>query len=579
MKSLMINYQKSVAEEFGRIAPVVEKYIQNSAVDASWKTIKSVYEGKLQDLQPQIMVYGIYNAGKSTLINALIRKQSASMGDYPVTDKVDFYEWNGYKIADTPGVGAPIEHENVTNEHLKKADVVLFVMSTQGSVEYAQNYVRMRDIVDAGKRVLVVLNDKQCYEEKELKYIKAKVVKNMEQLGLDSSQYRVVVVNGRDALEAIEEDDKELWEMSHIDMLEKYINVELKKAGSSVVLGNGLLTIENELKLMQSAISSTNNSDELRDVEEFLKEVRQQKSSLRSEMKSYININASRVSKMLPNQIWAVRNDESAVNTTVNQQMELLSNNIKKHFENEISDINDLIAGKAAELIEQLEVKCEAMQTGGLLLNRSSEVEITHREATLDLEKANEILTQAKEVYEAFKNARNGVGNGSCKNALGGLAVNAGTAQLVESGLAFAAKTVLPKAWAATVGTYIPYIGPIIMGLTLINSIFGGEASKSDLEAEAAKRNAIAEQQVEAEQQARMELQQNCEMMVDDYKEGLMAQVNEFITLAFSELEKKFTEKINDAENTSNNIDNDIAILSSVQNNFALLRTKASDIT
>ena len=59
-----------------------------------------------------------------------------------MTDRVDYYEWNGYMLADTPGVGAPIEHEDVTTEHLEKADVVIFVMSTNGSTERKQNYDR-----------------------------------------------------------------------------------------------------------------------------------------------------------------------------------------------------------------------------------------------------------------------------------------------------------------------------------------------------------------------------------------------------------------------------------------------------
>ena len=44
-------------------------------------------------------------------------------------------EWNGYTLADTPGVGAPMDHEKITDENLKKADIVLFVMSTTGSTE------------------------------------------------------------------------------------------------------------------------------------------------------------------------------------------------------------------------------------------------------------------------------------------------------------------------------------------------------------------------------------------------------------------------------------------------------------
>ena len=101
------------------------------------------------------MVYGIYNAGKSSIINEMIGADKAVVDDKPTTDKVTYYDFNGYRIADTPGVGAPIAHEKITQEHLKKADVVIFVMSSTGSHDKAQNYERIRDIYNSGKNARV----------------------------------------------------------------------------------------------------------------------------------------------------------------------------------------------------------------------------------------------------------------------------------------------------------------------------------------------------------------------------------------------------------------------------------------
>ena len=69
--------------------------------------------------QPRIMVYGYYNAGKSTLLNALMGEVKAEMADRPLTAKVDEYEWNGYTLLDTPGIDAPIEHEDIANSELQ----------------------------------------------------------------------------------------------------------------------------------------------------------------------------------------------------------------------------------------------------------------------------------------------------------------------------------------------------------------------------------------------------------------------------------------------------------------------------
>ena len=61
---------------------------------------------------------------------------------------------------------------------MKKADLVIFVMRTSGSNEKAENYARMKDIVDAGKKVIIVLNDKNGdlgQNDENIRVIKTKV--------------------------------------------------------------------------------------------------------------------------------------------------------------------------------------------------------------------------------------------------------------------------------------------------------------------------------------------------------------------------------------------------------------------
>lgn len=69
--------------------------------------------------KPKVMVYGIYNSGKSTLINALCKEEVAEMADRPMTDQITEYDRGDYVLVDSPGVDAPIQHELVTEEHIK----------------------------------------------------------------------------------------------------------------------------------------------------------------------------------------------------------------------------------------------------------------------------------------------------------------------------------------------------------------------------------------------------------------------------------------------------------------------------
>ena len=109
---------------------------------------------------PRIMVFGTYNAGKSTLINALVGAEVASVADHPETDSITSYPWRGFLLDDTPGIDAPIEHEQVTRKHLDTSDAVLFVLATDGTLEEQRSFDEIIGLVRAGKPIRVILNNK-----------------------------------------------------------------------------------------------------------------------------------------------------------------------------------------------------------------------------------------------------------------------------------------------------------------------------------------------------------------------------------------------------------------------------------
>ena len=89
----------------------------------------------------------MHPAAKSTLINALLKSEVAPVDDIPLTDRVTAYRWGSYNILDTPGVDAPIAHEDVTRAQMLKADVIIFVVDPLGVVEEAKTLEVLLDML------------------------------------------------------------------------------------------------------------------------------------------------------------------------------------------------------------------------------------------------------------------------------------------------------------------------------------------------------------------------------------------------------------------------------------------------
>ena len=113
--------------------------------------------GQIDERKVQVMLFGAYNAGKSTLINTLLGEERAVVGDIPTTDTVHRYDWDGHVLLDTPGINAPIKHEEVSTEQLKRANLILFVLRQED--QDAQNIIeRIFALLVQRRPLFIVLN-------------------------------------------------------------------------------------------------------------------------------------------------------------------------------------------------------------------------------------------------------------------------------------------------------------------------------------------------------------------------------------------------------------------------------------
>lgn len=112
---------------------------------------------RLEEQRIQVILFGAYNAGKSTLINAMLGEGVAQVGDVPTTDRVERHDWCGHVLLDTPGVNAPIAHERISAEQLRGADLVLFVVR-DGDQDVQDLFDRLFALLEAGRHLFVLLN-------------------------------------------------------------------------------------------------------------------------------------------------------------------------------------------------------------------------------------------------------------------------------------------------------------------------------------------------------------------------------------------------------------------------------------
>ena len=199
-------------------------------------TLEQTIDHKLANLQPSIMLYGIYNAGKSTLINALMGAEHAAVSDRPETAAIHRYDWHGYHIFDTPGVDAPAEHQQITEAHLTSVEVVLFVMSTNGAFDESSIYKRLAQVVLNQKHLIIVLNDKTGTDEQNkhaiLNKVNENLLKALKKNAELMSQIPVVFLNARTALKGRLENKKLLVQKSNITQLEAVIQQKMAQTSS-----------------------------------------------------------------------------------------------------------------------------------------------------------------------------------------------------------------------------------------------------------------------------------------------------------------------------------------------------------
>lgn len=243
---------ESIANEF--LGFVSSEFSQDICEECSAKIKENVFS--LLDFdKPKVMVYGIYNSGKSTLINALMKQEVAEMADRPMTDQISEFDHGDYILIDSPGVDAPIQHEEITTSFINKCHIILFVISSKGGFESKQNYEKMAELISLGIPFIIVLNERgyailpewtdeekkahRLEHEKVLRNIQYKIIENLIKITSNENitdDYEVHVLNAKKALTGIVKNKYTLYEASNVEKLESRIKKLVCDSGATKVV-------------------------------------------------------------------------------------------------------------------------------------------------------------------------------------------------------------------------------------------------------------------------------------------------------------------------------------------------------
>lgn len=344
--------------EYKEMIGNIIKYSKEKVDNKELAIFKSHVENKLKNFKPTIMVYGTYNSGKSTLLNALFgENEIAKTGDAPETEKIHKYQYKGFTIYDTPGINAPIEHERVTSEHLKKCEVVLFVLSNDGPLEEKYVYTKISDIVKENKPLLIVLNNKKNIDLesneaiKDIKKVNINLTKIGKKSGIKNIEDKVslVMIDVLTALEGKVENEKELIEESNIIELESDIVNILNKTGHTEVINTLNIYIRKFVENTISLIDENTDNSELQKAEEILIFLEKYKNKSEIELKNIIDRKMNILDSVLREK-FLDQSVEDDIHQYLNSFLDTLISQLESKFESISSEITRKIEQFSKEI-------------------------------------------------------------------------------------------------------------------------------------------------------------------------------------------------------------------------------------
>ncbi len=130
-------------------------------------------ERSLNKAQPTAVVYGLYNSGKSSLLNSItnnIEQEYFATGDIPQTKAMKQLVYQGMCYIDTPGLDVDYQDTACANQGINEADILILVHKlTSGPIQRNELHTIQQLIARHGRpaHVITVLTGAEQVESKQ----------------------------------------------------------------------------------------------------------------------------------------------------------------------------------------------------------------------------------------------------------------------------------------------------------------------------------------------------------------------------------------------------------------------------
>jgi len=211
---------------------------------------------------PRIAVFGTYNHGKSTLLNALVGNEIFKAADKRETTKIKEHEHNGIVWVDTPGLGADVakEDDRIAKESaFKIADFIFIVHNIQaGELDKFENQLYsqlMRQDRNYKKKLFLFLTHTDQLDAEKLESVRNKIREQKPNLDIFS-------VSATRYLKGVSEKKQKLIEISGMTEVHGFVEklkgdlVTLRKQEIKRLVGKARVELDEIQKSSRQQLKS-----------------------------------------------------------------------------------------------------------------------------------------------------------------------------------------------------------------------------------------------------------------------------------------------------------------------------------